>query len=119
VATAQPFKSNPVPLGVLSGTAGTPKQVTSNFSDLLGVPFRELRFQALVANTGIIYILNNSSAADTTNYTNVVLIIDKTAPGNDKTIPSDPSPATIVIPSSFWVDWATSGDKVIITAFQE
>ena len=117
MATLKPFASNPVPFGTVTvAAANTPVRLTSGFTDMAGEGFAEIRFVAVAGNTGAnIYILSNSSAKDTTNFTNIILVIPK---GNSDTIPKVAFLSNAIIASTLWVDADTSGDKVYLYGFQ-
>lgn len=116
MATLKPFASNPVPFGFVTvATAGTTVRLTSGFTDLSGEGFAELRFTTPSTNTNNMYILSNSSAADKSNFTNVILVI----PANTTdTIPKNGFLSNAVIPSTFFLDADTNGNKVFVSGFQ-
>lgn len=117
MAVLKPFITNPVPFGTVTvAAANTPVRLTSGFTDLAGEGFAELRLVAPSANAGAnIYILSNSTAKDTTNFTNIILVIPK---GNSDTIPKVAFLSNAILASTLWVDADNSGDKVYLYGFQ-
>lgn len=57
-------------------TAGTPVPLIASGADatLVSAGIRSYQIQSLPTNTGKMYLLSNSSAADTTNYSNVLYV---------------------------------------------
>ena len=101
-------RSNPAPLGFAAPVAGTPVNVCANFTDLTGAQFQSLSIQASVANTGTVYILSNSSAADTTNGTNIIGELQA-----GQSLPFSGLAQGGITPSQFWIDVSATGNKAI------
>jgi hypothetical protein len=96
--TVLPLQTNPYPLGAIKPTAGTPLPLSAGwartgtlyfpaagFTDIAVAATTEynlLTIQILPGNSasGLVYILNNASPADTVNYTNVLGVLSATAP---------------------------------------
>ena len=97
--------SNPACLGFVKVTAGTPLNITSNYTNLSGVQFSSISIQAHPSNAANVYVLNNSSPADKTKGTNIIAIL---APGQSQPY-SGPAQGG-VNPSQFWVDVDTTND---------
>lgn len=104
--------TNPACLGFVAPTAGTPKKVTSNFDNLDNVFFQSLSIQAHPSNTGLVYVLSNGTAADTTNGTNIVAVL---AAG--QSIPFSGVALGGINPSQFYIDVSATGNKAIPTVF--
>ena len=100
-------KTNPAPLGFVRPTAGTPKALSSNFTDLTGVAFMSVMIQSNPGG-GNVYILSNSTAADKTNGTNVIAII-----AGGQSLPIQGLALGGVTPSQIYVDVDTTGDYAI------
>lgn len=103
-----PGNTNPGTLRYVKPTAGTPLQVTSNFTDLSGKQFQSLSIQAHPSNTGLIYILTNSTAADTANGTNVLAVLS-----GGQSIPFSGIALGGITPSQYWIDTDTTGSIAI------
>lgn len=105
--------SNPAALGFIKPTAGTPLKLTANFADLENVPFKSVLIQAHPSNTGVVYVLSTSAAADKTNGTNIMSIL---AAG--QSLPYSGIALGGINPSRVWIDVDTTGDQVIPTVYQ-
>lgn len=110
MALARPFRTSIMSLGAVAPTAGTPKTLTSNYTDLGGAPFGVITVRALAGNTGNVYILNSSSAADTSNYLNVVEIL---IPGGFWSTSS--SGVNMFVASQYYIDVDSTGAKAVVT----
>jgi len=111
--TLFPLQSNPYPLGVVAPTAGTPLRLTNYLTAVAGFTDVGLSqnqivelfsIQALPGNTGNVYVLNSSAAADLTNYSNVLGILTAGSVFNSK--------AYTMGPLNFyniWIDVGTTG----------
>ena len=105
-------RTNPAGLGFILPTAGSPLNVTSNFTDLTGVSFQSLMLAAPSSNSARVWVLSNSSAADKTNGTNVIAVL---APG--QSVPFTALAVGGIIPSQFYIDVDTTGDYVVPAVF--
>lgn len=115
------------PLGIITvSTAGTPVALTTNLvnqaqgsspstMDPKGRPFtgncRQLVFSAPSANTGDVYIMYGNFAHTDTNA--ALLVVPK---GVVAALPYGCLCESSIDVTSIWVDVATSGDKIIVTA---
>lgn len=84
MANALPLSFNPFPLGLTKvPSKGTAVQIVNQYADLSALAHFEVHnliVQALLGNTGNVYVLiqTSNAAADTTNYLNVLAYL---APG--------------------------------------
>lgn len=103
--------SNPAPLGYIKPVAGTPLQVTSNFTNLdVTFAVQSLSIQAHPSNTGLIYVLSNSSAADTASGTNILAVLSA-----GQSIPFNGIALGGIHPAQFWID-ASAANQIAIPA---
>jgi preprotein translocase subunit SecY len=115
--TLFPLQSNPYPLGLTAPTSGTPLRVIHYVYSVLAYVdsilsqwqiAKLLSVQALPGNTGNVYVLNNSSAADTVNYSNVLAVL---TPGS--IFNSNAYAMGQVAFANFWIDVQDTGDGAI------
>ena len=114
MAVLKPYTTNPVPLGASAPTAGTPVKITNRYTDLGSEVMHSIFIRSLPTNSGRVYILNSSSAADTTNYLNV---IDVLTPGSFWS--SSYYGMNGILPDSIYIDVQTTGDKAIASIMFE
>jgi len=107
--------TNPAPLGFLEPTAGTPLSVLANFTGGITGPslFSSKSFQAHPSNSGLIYVLNSSSAADTTNGTNILAVLSA---GQSITFTSQA--VGLISPKNYWIDTSVTGSICIPSVLQ-
>ena len=105
--------SNPASLGFVKPTAGMPKNLTSNYTNLLANFYvQSLSIQALPSNSGNVYVLSNSTAADKTNGLNVVAILSA-----GQSIPFNSPGQGSIQPAQYWIDVDTTGDGALPTVY--
>lgn len=112
-----PQQTQLIALGVLQPTPGTPIPLTQGWTNygyfdataagrLL---WNMLSLQWLPSNSGLVYILTNVTAANTTNYNNVVAVLSSSVPVFNSIIWG----LGAVDVNQLWVDVANNGDGVI------
>jgi hypothetical protein len=105
--------SNPASLGFVKPTAGTPKNLVSNYTNLLAnFCVQSLSIQALPSNSGNVYVLDNSTAADKTNGLNIIAILTA-----GQSIPLNSPGQGSIQPAQYWIDADVSGEGVLLVVY--
>lgn len=110
MATALPFSTIPFPLGSTTVDAGAPASIVNHFTDLGGIRVQSLMVKAHPNNSGVVFVLNSSAAADTVNFLNVLDIL---AAG--QSIVFSGKYGNQIDISKVWTDGDTDGDIAIAT----
>lgn len=108
MATLRPYPNLPCSLGLIAPTSGTPLAITNNYTDLATEFVNHFTIQALTTNTGLLYVLQNSSSADTSTYKNVIAILTAGQVYVPVPTPGSTNPWQI---STFFIDVASTGDS--------
>lgn len=100
--------TNPMSLGKVAVTAGTPVSILANFASYAGVKCNKLELQALPGNTGNVMI-GVSATMNTTTYVDVIAILDG---GERFTLQHNVGMDKIDV-GTFYIDGSNTGDSVV------
>ena len=105
--------TNPMSLGEITVTSGTPVSILANFPTYAGVKATKLGIHALAGNTSAVVL----GVSSTFNYTTNVGAIYVIAKGASFELQVQSGVDKIDV-GSFYIDGATNGDKVVAYLWQ-
>lgn len=105
--------TNPMSLGKVAVTSGTPVSILANLPTYAGVTANKIRLQAAPGNTSAV-MLGTSATMNTTTYAGVIAIIAK---GDSWELEHNVGMDKIDV-DTLYIDGATTGDFVVGFIFQ-